>query len=354
MTANAAVTLRDHHVAKSLAWKRQRETGGARGFRNRLARCAMSQPEQSHPEFSSQRIERAGAAPIQGDGGRKAASVPATITRWRRRLRAVMPKNTARRTMPFATTESARWFSRSTASTRRRLRTRIVSMSNAALRRIRTPDVQALAMPTLEFDQRDFYRRTRFVADAPSRTPLQKIVCSRVRSRTQKVALRDFPFSRRFRMRPIVRSDDVRFVLRRVRRWRAQKMLLSKFPRRGALRFEIGRAFERVSKIPAATMCLNSGSSPSARRLEREQEDTNARWMAPFQLLPAVRRLHRNIASADVRESNEPCAPRPPIECTVREFGELACGGSRRDSSVKAQGTRANSENSSTNNRAAG
>lgn len=315
----------------------------------------MSQPEGSHPEFSSQRTETVWAASTQGGSRRKAASMLPTITRWRSRLRAVMSKGTAGRKMPYAKTGLARRFSHSTASARPQgLRSRIFSRPNAALRHVWMPDVRVLATRTLECDEHNFHRRTRFVSDAPSRTSLQKAACPRVRSRTRTAAFRNLPFLRRFQMRAIARSCDLRFGLRRVRRWPGQRMLLSKFPRRGALRFEVRRAFEPVSKIPAVARCLNSRPSPPARQLEREQGDTIASRMASFQLFLAHRCLHRNIASADVRESSEPCARRPPIECIAREFGAPAYVGSRRDSSARARGTRANSETSSTNNRAAG
>lgn len=285
----------------------------------------------------------------------KAASMPATITRWRSRLLAMMSKGTAGRTMPCAKTELARWSSHLAVSTRPKgLHAAIFSRSKAVSRRVWMTEVRVLATPTLVFDECKFHRRTHFASDALARTPLQKIVCPRLRSRTPIATLRDIPFSRRFRMRATANSYDLRFALRRVRRWHGRQMLLSKFPRRGGLRFEVRRAFEPVSKIPAVAKCPNSRSSPSARQLEREQRGTSASSMASFPLSLAHRCLRRNIASADVRGSSEPCVHRPPIECIVREFGAPACAGSQRDSNAKARGTRANSENSSTDNRAAG
>lgn len=73
-------------------------------------------------------------------------------------------------------------------------------------------EVRVLATPTLVFDECKFHRRTRFASDALTRTPLQKIVCPRVRSRTRMAAFRDIPFSRRFRMRATANSYDLHFA----------------------------------------------------------------------------------------------------------------------------------------------
>src|SRR5579872_2315036 len=151
----------------------------------------MSQPEGSHPEFLPQRIERVCAASIQVDGRRKAASMPATVTRWRNTLRAVVSKGTSGRMMQYAKTELARWSFQPAASTRpQALHFRIFSKSNATLRRVGVPDVRVPATPTLEFGERNLHRRARFPSHAPSCTSLEKIVCSRVRSHDLQFVLR--------------------------------------------------------------------------------------------------------------------------------------------------------------------